>query len=234
MRSILAIDTAGPEGSVALTLEGRLPACVPLPQAGHSEGLAGAAAALLRDADLAFRDLAAIAVAEGPGSFTGLRIGLAWAKGVAWGAGIPLVLVPSHEALALAHAAPDRLVASLIPGERGRTEAALWSGGPPPALVWGPESLDEDEVVDRLLARANGGAGFTSRPSLVLAPLTPKIAAAIEDQSDEGAARLAPSRPLAPAVAAIATRLLDEGRGADWIAAAPAYGRPPNARKPTP
>ncbi|MGH7680709.1 MAG: tRNA (adenosine(37)-N6)-threonylcarbamoyltransferase complex dimerization subunit type 1 TsaB, partial [Candidatus Eiseniibacteriota bacterium] len=127
MRSILAIDTAGPEGSVALAAGSRPVASVSLPPSGHSEALAEAAASLLRDAGLAFRDLAALAVAEGPGSFTGLRIGLAWAKGVAWGAGVPLVLVPSHEALAFAHAAPGRLVASLIPGERGRTEAALWS-----------------------------------------------------------------------------------------------------------
>lgn len=238
MRCILAIDTAGPEGSVALIADGRLLGVAPLPEAGHSEALSGAAARLLQGAGLAFRDLSAIAVAEGPGSFTGLRIGLAWAKGAAWGAGIPLVLVPSHEALALAHAAPGRKVASLIPGERGRAEAALWSGGPPPKLLWGPEPIDEDELVDRLLALANGGSGrpgaAVAGANLILAPLTPKIAAAIEDQSEDAAALLAPRALLAPAVATIAERLLDAGRRADWIAAAPAYGRAPNARKPTP
>lgn len=226
MRCILAIDTAGPEGSVALVADGRLLGVAPLPEAGHSEALSGAAARLLQGAGLTLRDLAAIAVAEGPGSFTGLRIGLAWAKGAAWGAGIPLVLVPSHESLATAHDAPGSVVASLIPGERGRVEAALWSGRLP-KLLWGPESIDEDEVVERLLEQTDGA-------SLLLAPLTPKIAAAIEDQSEEAAALLAPRAPLAAAVAEIASRHLDAGRRADWIAAAPAYGRAPNARKPTP
>ena len=238
MRYILAIDTAGPEGSVALVVDGRLLGVSPLPEAGHSEALSGAAARLLEDAGLAFRDLGAIAVAEGPGSFTGLRIGLAWAKGVAWGAGIPLVLVSSHESLALAHAAPGRNVASLIPGERGRAESALWSGGPPPKLLWGPEPIDEDELVDRLLELASGGTRRPGAPpagaNLLLAPLTAKIATAIEDQSEEAAALLAPRAPLAPAVAAIAERLLDAGQRASVIAAAPAYGRAPNARKPTP
>jgi tRNA threonylcarbamoyladenosine biosynthesis protein TsaB len=224
MRCILAIDTAGPEGSVALVADGRLLGAAPLPEAGHSEALSGAAARLLLDSGLTLRDLAAIAVAEGPGSFTGLRIGLAWAKGAAWGAGIPLVLVPSHESLATAHAAPGRVVASLIPGERGRVEAALWSGRLP-KLLWGPESIDEDEVVERLLEQTGGAP-------LLLAPLTPKIAAAISDQSEEAEALLAPRVPLAPAVATIAERLLDAGRRASLIAAAPAYGRAPNARKP--
>ena len=100
MRSILGIDTAGPRGSIALAENGRAGAAVPLPQGGHSSALAPAVERLLEGRGIGVRDLAGISVASGPGSFTGLRIGLAWAKGAAIGAGVPLLMISSHEAAA--------------------------------------------------------------------------------------------------------------------------------------
>lgn len=241
MRYILAIDTAGAEGSLALAGDGAVMGRGTLPPSGHSETLSRSAERLLAEGGLSPRDLAAVAVAQGPGSFTGLRIGLAWAKGLAWGAGIPLVLVPSHEALAEARGVPGRPVASLIPGPRGFQDAALWSAGSPSKLLWGPEPVEEDEVVDRLLAvgaaaetRASGPGADPGREAgpLLLALLDARAEAAVEDQLEEGAAEIAPAAPLAPAVAAIAERLLRAGRTAEWAAASPAYGRAPNARRP--
>ena len=67
----------------------------------HSEKLMEMISTLLNNADVQLKDLSHIAVSIGPGSFTGLRIGLSVAKGLAYGADIPLVPVPNFDALAL-------------------------------------------------------------------------------------------------------------------------------------
>ena len=237
MRYILGIDTASADGSVALARDGEALASEPLPSGGHSGVLSAAADRLFRRGGVSPADLAAIGVSEGPGSFTGLRIGLAWAKGLALGRSLPLVLVSAHRAAAHAHRAGRGRIATLIPGERGRVEAALWSRGPAARLLWGPESFDQDSVVDQVLARA--GEERTDGPdgALALAPLSAKLSAALEDQledrSDRPGTSLIASVELAPAIAEIADRDLAEGRIADWASASPSYGREPNARRPS-
>lgn len=67
----------------------------------HSEKLMEMISTLLNSADVQLKDLSHIAVSIGPGSFTGLRIGLSVAKGLAYGADLPIVPVPNFDALAL-------------------------------------------------------------------------------------------------------------------------------------
>ena len=67
----------------------------------HSEKLMEMISTLFNNADVDLKDLSHIAVSIGPGSFTGLRIGLSVAKGLAYGADIPIVPVPNFDALAL-------------------------------------------------------------------------------------------------------------------------------------
>lgn len=99
---LLALETSGARLSVALWgPAGLLDEAQLDPSARHGSALAPAAEALLAKAGLRVRDLGAVAVSLGPGSWTGLRIGLAAAKAMAWGAGLDLVGVPSLEALAL-------------------------------------------------------------------------------------------------------------------------------------
>ena len=240
MRYILGIDTAGADGSAALAGEGKSLAWEPLPPGGHSGVLSGAVERLLDARGISLGDLAAIAASEGPGSFTGLRIGLAWAKGAALGRSLPLVLVSAHEAAAHAHRAGLRRIATLIPGERGRVEAALWEGGTRARLLWGPEPLSEGEAVERLLERArDAGPPRADRSAagaqaiLAVVPSGIRLAVEIENQVESGEVSLVPPAPLAPAVAEIGDRQFLEGRIADWAAASPAYGRAPNARRPT-
>jgi len=224
MSFILGIDTAGPEGSVALIRNRQRSAPETLPPGGHSSGLSVAVARLLEGAGIRLAEVDAFAVNEGPGSFTGLRIGLAWAKGAALGTRRPIVLVRAHEAMALAHAADTDPVVTVIPGARGIVEAALWERG---SLAWGPESLEEVDLIPRLLDRgALLGMGIV--------PATPKLAQSLADEAAEEGVRMLAPRPLAPAVAEIGARLLSEGRVADIALASPAYGREPNARKPAP
>ena len=67
----------------------------------HAEKLFEAIDFVMRQADITPADLKAVAVSSGPGSFTGLRIGMSAAKGIAFGAGLPVIPVPTFEALAL-------------------------------------------------------------------------------------------------------------------------------------
>jgi tRNA threonylcarbamoyladenosine biosynthesis protein TsaB len=98
---ILALDTATERGSLALATADRLLEELSLEAAGaYLTRLLPGVAALLRDAGRRPADLGAIAVSTGPGNFTGLRIGLATAKTLAWSLGCPLVPVPTMEVLA--------------------------------------------------------------------------------------------------------------------------------------
>jgi tRNA threonylcarbamoyladenosine biosynthesis protein TsaB len=234
MRYILGIDTAGADGSVALAGDGESLSSEPLPPGGHSGILSEAVERLIRARGISLGDLDAVGVSQGPGSFTGLRIGLAWAKGVALGGSLPIVLVSAHEAMAHAYPAGRGPIATLIPGERGFVEAALWERGSGAKLVWGPEAVDEDDAVARVLEQVRSQGRPSSAPILALAASGPRLAAALEAQIDLKGVSLVAPVPLGPAVAEIADRLFLSGRIADWAAASPAYGRAPNARKPAP
>ncbi len=102
---LLAIDTASPRPSLALVDGGTEPATVELPLHG-AEALAPAVADLLDRAGLSPRDLDRVAVVSGPGSFTGLRSSLAFARGLARACGALLVPVPTFEAASAALGGP--------------------------------------------------------------------------------------------------------------------------------
>jgi len=98
---ILALDTSTEEGSLALVEDDRLLGESPLHSPGtYLQHLLPGIVALLTAAGRPLQDLGGIAVSQGPGNFTGLRLGLATAKGLAWALGCPLVPVPTLEALA--------------------------------------------------------------------------------------------------------------------------------------
>ncbi len=103
MGYILNIDTAGKNCSVALAKEGRLVTCKELEseQYVHSEKLHLFIAEVLESTGVSVSDLAAIAVVSGPGSYTGLRIGVSAAKGMAYSLSVPLIAVSSLESLCL-------------------------------------------------------------------------------------------------------------------------------------
>ena len=80
----------------------------------HSERLMSTIDWALREAGMAVTNLDALAVSVGPGSFTGLRIGVAAAKGLALAAHLPLVAVPTLDAMARIGAFEDRVVCPLL------------------------------------------------------------------------------------------------------------------------
>jgi tRNA threonylcarbamoyladenosine biosynthesis protein TsaB len=109
---LLALDTSVLRGSVTLA---------PLPPAGgeaisrgydgagdHAERILAEATLLLSGRGLGPRDIGAVAVCVGPGSFTGVRVGVATAKAIALATGAPLVVASSLELLAASHQGPER------------------------------------------------------------------------------------------------------------------------------
>ena len=100
---ILAFDTAGPALSVVLCRGDRALSAIHLPmQRGHVELLLPAIESVMKAAGCALTAVDAIATTVGPGSFTGLRTGLAAAQGLAFATGVPLVGIDRFTALACA------------------------------------------------------------------------------------------------------------------------------------
>ena len=127
-RFILAINTATTPFSTALVREdGTLVAETVL--APPSKGFGLFMPVLNRQlvsSGVELRDLKALAVVRGPGSFTGLRVGLAAAKGICEGLGIPAVAVSSLEALAVQCPVIPHPVCSLIDSRRGEFFVAVF------------------------------------------------------------------------------------------------------------
>ncbi|MDR1081273.1 MAG: tRNA (adenosine(37)-N6)-threonylcarbamoyltransferase complex dimerization subunit type 1 TsaB [Deltaproteobacteria bacterium] len=92
----------------------------------HSSVLPPLAARALAETGLSPPDLAFVCAGRGPGSFTGLRTGLAFAKGLAMGAGIPAVGVPTLEVLATAVEGPPRLIAPVLDARHSELFTALY------------------------------------------------------------------------------------------------------------
>lgn len=99
---ILGLESSAKSASVALSRDGALIALT-FQNSGltHSRTLLPMAEDLLKNAGLTVGELDAVAVAHGPGSFTGVRIGVATAKGLCWGADKPAIGVSTLEAMAL-------------------------------------------------------------------------------------------------------------------------------------
>ena len=94
----------------------------------------------LSDAGIALGDLNLLAVAAGPGSFTGLRVGIASMQGLATATGLRVVPVSALEALARRAVGGSGLVGAWIDAQRGQVFAALFANGIPEPLV-APSSL---------------------------------------------------------------------------------------------
>jgi len=124
---LLAIETATPAQSVALVEDDRLLAELSYEAQGNRGGvLLPTVDQVLKKAGVAAKDLDVVAVSVGPGSFTGLRVGLATAKGLALGAGARVVGVPTLEALAEGYASADATICALLDAYRGEVYMALF------------------------------------------------------------------------------------------------------------
>jgi len=146
---VLSIDTASPLPALALVEAGDdargREALRPLPK-GAAEALPSALQALLAGAALPLRAVERVAVLSGPGSFTGLRAGAAFARGLARALDVPLVAVPTFRAAS--EAVPGGDADFLLDGGRGEVFRARRRG---------PELKDDPAPLPREAALAEAG-----------------------------------------------------------------------------
>ncbi|HUL03860.1 MAG TPA: tRNA (adenosine(37)-N6)-threonylcarbamoyltransferase complex dimerization subunit type 1 TsaB [Gemmatimonadales bacterium] len=224
----LAIDTATDIASVALGLR-EASAGVRAESGAHVQGARRHAAEIVRLVDFTLErvgmrpaDLDGIVVGDGPGSFTGLRIGWAAAKGLAHEAGLELVTIPSL--LAAAAGAAVKVgpvpIAACFDALRGQVYGALYRIHPqrvetlvPPAVM----------TVDEFVRVA------PERPRLVVGDGAIRYTAAA--RSWTGTDPVAPEN-LPPAATMLLTLLSHDGAGrvVDVLTAEPMYGRPAEAQ----
>ena len=152
-RTILAIETSTLTAEVAIARGaiGAAPDAIEIASHGvsgantHSEVLLGLVDAALRDAKLELGDVDAVAVGAGPGSFTGLRIGMAMAKGLAFATGRPLYALSSLAAMAmechLEHHRDDRIIVPILDARRREVFIGAYRVRASRAEILAPESV---------------------------------------------------------------------------------------------
>jgi len=167
---------------------------------GHSERIAGFARDSAAEAGVAFADLDRIGVTVGPGSFTGLRVGLAFAQGLAAALDRPVVGVSALDALA-ASAEETPAVAALIDARRGQVYARFWRDGEPE----GPAEALALDVAAARIADMGPGAVLVGSGAVLFADIAHGMTRlALDGPAPEALARLvaaadpalAPARPL--------------------------------------
>jgi tRNA threonylcarbamoyladenosine biosynthesis protein TsaB len=170
---LLAIDTSTGLASVALYAGGVIAERTWRSGQQHTVQVASQVQSMLTDQGLRAADLEAVAVATGPGSFSGVRVGVALAKTIACSLDLPLVGVPTLEAIAQEYAWTHLDIRPMIDGGRGQVATAVYRGTGvgvfeiEPACLADPDRLaprdratlccgDVDDRLAGLLARTLG------------------------------------------------------------------------------
>lgn len=129
MGYILNIETATKNCSVALAKEGKTIFYKEIAEEGysHAERLHVFIEQIIKDAGITLNDLSAIAVSQGPGSYTGLRIGVSAAKGLCYALDIPLIALDTLQVLASQVTISDGLIIPMIDARRMEVYSAIFS-----------------------------------------------------------------------------------------------------------
>jgi tRNA threonylcarbamoyladenosine biosynthesis protein TsaB len=213
---ILALDTSGDVCSLCLWGGGQARSVLHFRHERRlSERLPSLLLFLLRDAGVALRDVEAFAVGLGPGSFTGVRVGVTTAKTLAHALGRPLVGISSLDALAEPFVfLKNAGIVAVVPARRGVVVAGCYRGGAPPVPVGEPVLAPTGEALARAARRLGDVACL----------LVCGEAAALDPQL--GAASACPTFVSAASVARLAARRLERGETDDPFILAPYYVTP--------
>jgi tRNA threonylcarbamoyladenosine biosynthesis protein TsaB len=237
---VLGIDTATAVASVALVEDGKLIAeeihhstaksstGTPAPRGNHAEIVIPLIQSMLTKPRVAVADLSGIAVSIGPGSFTGLRVGLATAKGIAYECGLPLVGVSTLHANAARVPNFDGMICSLLDARKNEVYFALFRhDGQDLKRLTDDQMSSIDGALDQLRdsSRASGssvffvGDGATTYEKF----LTGDFASSAQIFADKGCSSMAAQ------VARLAEGRFRAHRTDDLALLAPVYLRPTQA-----
>ena len=218
---ILAIETTERIGSIAVADQGDLVAEIRLPNTLRSaQSLAPGIQNLLKDVGWTPQDVELVAVTAGPGSFTGLRIGIGTAKVFAYTVGAQVLGIDTHEAMA--HACPDHVgrLSAIVDAQRGQVVARLFQRNGSGELVANSEGelLDVEQWCSSLTAGTH-----------VTGPLLRRLADRLPPDCEPLASDL--WSPSARTVALLADRQYAAGRRGDLWQLMPVYSRPSAAEE---
>jgi tRNA threonylcarbamoyladenosine biosynthesis protein TsaB len=220
---ILALDTTTRGGSVAVADDDRVLVVLAGDESRtHAERLPGEIAAALDRAGIAPEQLDLLAVAAGPGGFTGLRIGLAAMQGLAMTLNKPVAGVSTLDALAAQ--VVDTKAAFVVPwmdAQRGDVFATVIDGASA-QTVESPVAEPPASVLERWRSRLAG------HPAIFIGDAVSRDAELIARAGEKKWAIRTPD-PLAPQIARIGRRLARQGRAGAPHALTPIYVRRPDA-----
>ena len=158
---ILALEASGPTAGCAIAEDGKIIGEYNVNYGKtHSQTLVPMLDELRRQTELDLRDVDAIALTAGPGSFTGLRIGAATAKGIALGLEKPILAVSTLESLAFNLYGTDALICPIMDARRAQVYTAVYegrgkraprtSGGSALPCLLSPQPMAMEELIRRL------------------------------------------------------------------------------------
>ena len=129
MNYILNIETATKNCSISIAKDGETIVCNEIAEEGysHAERLHVFIEESIAAAGISFKDLVAIAVSQGPGSYTGLRIGVSAAKGLCFALGIPLIAVDTLQSLAAQATIENGFIVPMLDARRMEVYSAVFS-----------------------------------------------------------------------------------------------------------
>ncbi len=150
MNYILNIETATKNCSVAIARDGVTIICKEIAEQGysHAEKLHLFIEEVISDAAISFSDLKAIAVSQGPGSYTGLRIGVSAAKGLSYALQIPLIAIDTLESLAMQVVAKDGFIIPMIDARRMEVYSAIFNSNKEKIREVQAQIINEDSFAD--------------------------------------------------------------------------------------
>lgn len=222
--NILMIDTSGPACGVAIMADGRLVYEAELThKQTHSQRVMPMVDAALQMSDMTLEDMDVLGAVVGPGSFTGVRIGVSTVKALAHAAGKPCVAVDALEALAANVIAFDGVVCPILDARAQQVYGAMFKDG---------KRVLED-VVEKL-ALFLDRVEATGEAALFLGDGAPGFEAAIRERLGDKAHFVKPQHNglRAGSACAVAKERLEKGEAAlDYITLLPLYLRAPQAER---
>lgn len=222
---VLGLNTASENLGIALVQGSALRAdLVLVPESyrsGHGERLQPAIASICDLSGITPADLAGVAVAAGPGGFTGVRTGMSAAKAIALALGLPVAPVPTLQALA-AQSPVDGLIAPMLDARKDKVFAALYRRDAEGLHELMPGSLMDLQDWLEQLARHDAPIHFIGEGAQ-------RQRAAITARFDGPWLSDESHLLRAGAVALLGARMLERGEGVDALNVLPTYMREPTA-----